>query len=213
MKKTLLYTAAVLLFGHLLAGIGHATTISATLWAGSGAVVTSATTSPLVAPGVASTATFSVTNLDFDSTRYGGSATYDQFLSNGGANGFSGFTGDSATMVTSATTASFFQFTWTNTVVAGSYQVTHDDGFWLQAVGGSTLTFDYSVPTNPVTSTIVIPTTGAYTFTLNYAAWNGFPEVLIVDGGLINPVPEPMSIFLVGAGLVGLAVFGRRLKP
>jgi hypothetical protein len=59
--------------------------------------------------------------------------------------------------------------------------------------------FDFSYPTEPQTDTFTVAGAGTHNFTLNYAAWNGFPEVLQLD---VRAVPIPSALLLVGSGLI-----------
>jgi len=98
-----------------------------------------------------------------------------------------------------------FQFTGTS-FFPSDFTIRHDDGFVL-IIGGKTINFSY--PTAPQDANIVLAnyglSAGTYNFTLNYAAWNSFPEVL--QAPTITSVPEPGILILLGismASVVGL---------
>jgi hypothetical protein len=88
------------------------------------------------------------------------------------------------------------------TLAAGTIlTITHDDGVSVYQ-GASRIGTTTSGPTSQITETVVIGSTGATT--LYYGRQNGAPSVLNVA------VPEPASIALFGAGLLGLAAVRRR---
>jgi hypothetical protein len=209
MKKILL---AGLACGMILAGsvgVADATLITGSLWTPADA----SAADPGIVPIGAPTATFTVDQLYFDSRLPNFTGTYDNFLkginnqlvwTNLDADGDT-FDLDINSFYTSSGKGTFFQFTGyayfdANTVV------THDDGFYL-TLGNNV--YDYSDPVSP-TATSLGNAAGYYNFTMNYGAWNGFPEVLICD--TTAPVPEPATMLLMGTGLAGLVAANRRRK-
>jgi hypothetical protein len=98
-----------------------------------------------------------------------------------------------------------FQFTGTS-YFPDDFTIRHDDGIVL-LIGGKTISDSY--PTPPETFAIHLAdyglAAGPYSFILNYAAWNNFPEVL--EAPDITAVPEPGILILLGismASVVGL---------
>ena len=80
--------------------------------------------------------------------------------------------------------------------------ITHDDGVSVYQ-GGVRIGSTTAGPTSVITESVVLGNTGATT--LYFGRQNGAPSVLTVA------VPEPASIALFGAGLLGLAALrGRR---
>lgn len=215
MKKALLAGLAIGLMVIGASGNSEALTIQGALWAPS--------TAWSINPGSAGenpidpTATFTVDAINFDS-RIGGVDTYQEFLQGGLSNinnliwgnqdwsvGTLGTPGylDRHSFYTASGIGSFFQFKGTGYFSANTL-VTHDDGFWLKLDG---TVFDRSEPVY-AKDTIVGNEAGNYEFIINYGAYNGFPEVLITK--ISDPVPEPATMLLFGAGLAGLA--GSRLR-
>lgn len=214
MKKILLAGLVLGLTMQLMSGIASATLIYGKLWAPADAAAEDPSSPPLGDP----TATFTVEIINFDSRIFGNAypTSYDEFLA-GGLGGESGTnpngliwntwdslsTYDKDDFYTSGGLGTFFQFTGLGYFEANSL-VTHDDGFYLTL--GIT-NYDYSNPVN-VKNTVLSNAAGNYEFTLNYGAWNGYPEVLITR--ISDPVPEPATMLLFGAGIASLA--GIRLR-
>jgi hypothetical protein len=167
----------------------------------------------------AADALFTVNVINSDSQAltgsYGGPVTYTQFLANSlvGAPGPNSLvwadaaseTFGSNQLVTSNTYASFFQFTGTAFFPA-TFTIWKDDGFVLYVDGK--LIIDASGPTAPDDVVVTLGLApGVYNFTLNYAAWNGFPEVIQAPSIV---TPEPTTMILLGLGMLGVAVLRRK---
>jgi len=166
--------------------------------------------------GILLTSTFTVDQLNFD-TRITGNS-YSGFL--GGPGNVNNLNWIGPSLAGNIVTASdplypsftpspsaygtFFQFTGT-AYFPENIAITHDDGFWLN-LGGTI--YDFSDPTSPYVDHLV-NAAGVYNFTLNYGAWNSFPEVLQVP---VSSVPEPMTLLLIGLGMLGVAGIRRKLR-
>jgi hypothetical protein len=91
-----------------------------------------------------------------------------------------------------------------------NFSITHDDGVILYIDTYSNV-YDFSNSTSPQVENVSLSTYGLtpgyYPFQIDYAAWNGFPEVL-----KLTNVPEPATILLLGLGLMGLAGVRRKFK-
>ena len=205
MKKIMIMMAiAVTCVFVLMSGVSQATPIYGSLWKYADA----SAQNPSIVPAGSATATFTVTALNFDSGI--GTLTYDTWLKGSNStnpNNLVWLTDPSNiknTFYTAGGQGTFFQFTGIAYFPA-NVVISHDDGIYLTL---GTTVYNDSAPTT-VKATPLNNLAGTYAFTLNYGAWNGFPEVLKVPG---ISVPEPATMFLFGLGLLGLAGLRRRLK-
>jgi hypothetical protein len=168
---------------------------------------------PVKRPAYDPDATFTVSDINFDSARVGNppGIKFDQFLT-GLSNWKSSSIKQDAQMFDTNDPSQqgiFFQFTWSMDAVAGQFfTVTHDDGFVLE-IPAQLITIDkYKSPIKipeSVTFNSELQNTGNFVFVLSYGVLSDPPTHV-----LILATPEPGSMLLLGLGLAGIGFIIRK---
>ena len=161
----------------------------------------------------AANATFSLPNGPIAFTSAGGYSLGAFLASSPGEITLTGTAADLAQNLDSVAGGTMLELTGTVSVVNGqTFTVNHDDG--LQLMIGGLLVVNVPGPTAPATTTVTYTgPTGNFAFDLVYGECCGAPAVLATSLPLVGtPVPEPATIALLSAALIGFGAARRRLR-
>jgi len=209
MRKLLLATALSVCASGVMVSAAHATIIGSAYFVSEGqsqnAVIG-------FAHGAAN-ATFSLPNGPIAFTSAGGYSLGAFLASSPGEITLTGTAADLAQNLDSVAGGTMLELTGTVSVVNGqTFTVNHDDG--LQLMIGGLLVVNVPGPTAPATTTVTYTgPTGNFAFDLVYGECCGAPAVLATSLPLVGtPVPEPATIALLSAALIGFGAARRRLR-
>ena len=216
MKKLLTMTTAAASLAVLMAGPAVAsplnTSISLTVFngpaagSGSGSARQSEQALPSAALVLPNVGTVNYTG-GINFTQNSGTATIGSFLATGGVTA-PGTSGALTLSTGSFSDATLLKFTFT-LPSATTGTITHDDGISIFAVGNTTTNLlpGFSAPTSLTGTSFGLP---GGTYDLYYSEVNGLPAALTFDIVTQATVPEPVSMALLGAGLLSLGMARRR---
>ncbi len=154
----------------------------------------------------ACTGAFAGDTLCFNSNAAANGYTLGGFLATGGATVLTG----TPAVLSQTLTNAVFEFTGTVTVTNGqTFQAGHDDG--LQLLIGSNLAINAPGPTGFTTTPATYNgPTGTFSFDLVYGECCSAPAVLGVALPFVSAVPEPASLAILGASVLGIGLAIRK---
>ena len=208
MRKLLLATALSVCASGVMVSAAYATIV------GSAYFVSEAESQNAVigfAHGAAN-ATFSLPNGPIAFTSAGGYSLGAFLASSPGEITLTGTAADLAQNLDSVAGGTMIELTGTVSVVNGQmFTVQHDDGLQLMIDG--LLVVDVPGPTAPAITTVTYTgPTGTFAFDLVYGECCGPPAVLATSLPLVGNVPEPATLALLSAALIGFGVARRRRR-
>jgi hypothetical protein len=208
MRKLLLATALSVCASGVMVSVTHATIL------GSAYFVSEAESQNAVigfAHGAAN-ATFSLPNGPIGFTSAGGYSLGAFLASSPGEITLTGTAADLAQNLDSVAGGTMIELTGSVSVVNGqTFTVNHDDGLQLMIDG--LLVVNVPGPTAPATTNVTYTgPTGTFAFDLVYGECCGAPAVLATSLPLVGNVPEPATLALLSAALIGFGVAGRRRR-
>jgi hypothetical protein len=160
----------------------------------------------------AANATFSLPNGPIGFTSAGGYSLGAFLASSPGEITLTGTAADLAQDLDSVAGGTMIELTGSVSVVNGqTFTVNHDDGLQLMIDG--LLVVNVPGPTSPATTTVTYTgPTGTFAFDLVYGECCGAPAVLATSLPLVGNVPEPATLALLSAALIGFGVARRRRR-
>ncbi|SRR6266851_2725134 len=209
MRKPLFATVLSICAFGVMVGAAHATIIGAAYFVSEAesqnAVIGFAHGAP--------NATFSLPNGPISFTSAGGYSLGAFLASSPGEITLTGTAADLAQALDSVAGGTMIELTGSVSVINGqTFTVQHDDGLQLRI--GGLLVVDVPGPTAPVITTVTYTgPTGTFAFDLVYGECCGPPAVIATSLPLVGTtVPEPATLALLSAAVIGFGVARRRWR-